>query len=87
MTRLRTTTAMLMVALGPTPAAACPTCIGQDPTLSAFFTTALLMSVLPLAMIGGLAVWIYRRGRARRRAASARPATGLESALAPGPRG
>lgn len=72
--------AALGVMLGPARAAACPVCIGQDPTLSAFFTTALLMSVLPLAMIGGLAFWVYRRGRARRRAASAHPSTALDSA-------
>lgn len=76
--------AALGVALGPAAAGACPVCVGQDPTLSAFFTTALLMSVLPLAMIGGLLFWMSRRSRARRRAESG--AGALEPALAPRPR-
>jgi hypothetical protein len=43
-------------------AEACPVCILADPkTAGTYLSTTLFMSVLPLAMIGGLIYWLKRR--------------------------
>ncbi len=55
---------------------ACSVCTAgrEDETQAAFRLTTLLLSVLPLAMFGGFALWLWRRARQRER-------TTLESAL------
>ena len=43
-------------------AQACPICILADPkTAGTYLNTTLFMSVLPLAMLGGLIYWLKRR--------------------------
>jgi hypothetical protein len=57
--------ALLFAALLPEAAAACSVCYGgEEESRSAFILTTVLLSVLPLAMIGSLVWWIARRVRA-----------------------
>lgn len=51
-------------------ALACSVCTAgrDDETQSAFRLTTLFLSVLPLSMFGGFALWIWRRARQRERA-------------------
>lgn len=50
----------------PDPALACAICFsGAEDTLVAFYTTALLLTLLPFALIGGIGFWFYRRTKAR----------------------
>jgi hypothetical protein len=51
--------------LTPVAAAACSVCFsGSEESRAAFIGTTVFLSVLPLAMIGGLVWWIRRRLRA-----------------------
>lgn len=48
----------------------CAVCVaGLEAALPWYFATAVVLSVLPFAFVGGLGFWLYRRARA----ASARP--------------
>jgi len=43
-------------------AAACPACLSTDPkTAGTYLGMTLMMSALPLALVGGLAYWLWRR--------------------------
>ena len=56
----------LLFALAPGAASACSVCFaGEEESRSAFIWTALLLSVLPPGMVGGMVWWIWRRSRAR----------------------
>lgn len=59
--RLLVLVAVLM--LTPDAALACPVCgtPGTEETGRAYFTMTLVLSGLPLAMIGGVGYWVYRR--------------------------
>ena len=56
-------TALLFLLLVPAPAFACPVCglAGSGETNGAYFVMTIIMSGLPLVMIGGVVFWIYRR--------------------------
>lgn len=55
----------LGILLAPETAGACTVCFsGRDETRAAFLATTLLLSVLPLAMIGALVFWLRRRALA-----------------------
>lgn len=42
-------------------AAACPACMSADPkTAGTYLGMTLMMSALPLALVGGLAYWLWR---------------------------
>lgn len=54
------------LALLPREALACSVCFfGKEDVLIVYLGTALAMSVLPLALIGGLTLWLRRRLRTR----------------------
>ena len=59
--------AILAALLGslPTIAAACAVCggNGNDRNRVAFLLTTLVLSLLPLALVGGVVVWLWRRSR------------------------
>ncbi len=58
--------AFALVAAHPAVARACPVCF--DPRAEnqeAFLSMTIFMSLLPLAMFGGLVLWIRRRAAAR----------------------
>lgn len=53
----------LVVAL-PDVAHACPVCFdASDENRMAFLTTAILLTFLPLGMVGGVGLWIRKRAR------------------------
>lgn len=56
---------LALVALAPLDAGACPLCIAaQDKGVQiAYMTASAFMSVLPLALVGGLILWLRRRAR------------------------
>jgi hypothetical protein len=57
----------LVVASFPAPAVACPVCFwGQSNSMVAYVATAVFLSMLPLAMIGAIVLWIRRRLRDER---------------------
>ncbi len=57
--------AALAVLLAPELAQACSVCFsGQDQSRTAFIVTTAFLSVLPLAFIAGMALWIRSRARA-----------------------
>jgi hypothetical protein len=57
--------AALAVALAPETAGACPVCFSaSDESRLSFLYTAIAMTGMPLAMIGGGAYWLARRARA-----------------------
>lgn len=59
--------AVALVAFGlPSQVLACPVCSPgrDDATRKAFFDTTIFLSLLPLAMFGGLVYWVVRRARA-----------------------
>jgi len=61
---LSTAVALLCGALLPEAATACAVCYGGgEESRNAFILTTVLLSVLPLAMIGSLGWWIWRRVR------------------------
>jgi hypothetical protein len=57
--------ASLLPALFPGAAAACAVCTSgrDDDTQRAFLLGTILLSTLPLALIGGIALWLRRRAR------------------------
>jgi hypothetical protein len=59
----RSCLAALLVALVPRIAAACPACFAaSDARVGQMYViTALLLSVLPFAVVGGIAWWCWRR--------------------------
>jgi hypothetical protein len=59
-------TAIAVLAIAPEAAYACSVCSAgrDDETRAAFIGTTVLLSVLPLALIGGMAWWVRRRSRA-----------------------
>jgi hypothetical protein len=64
--RPRLLAALLAAALVGLPAlaAACPACgVGNGRNTMAFFITTIFLSLLPLAFIGGLMLWIARSSR------------------------
>jgi hypothetical protein len=59
---------LLVMLAAPTLAVACPGCFGgTDPRVIWWFmASAVAMSLLPLAMIGGFVYWAAKRGHADR---------------------
>jgi hypothetical protein len=57
-----------LAASAPLAALACPVCFsnGNPRVLEAYYFTAAMMTVLPLALLGGVAAWIYRRAKRAR---------------------
>ena len=55
-----------LLLLAPGIASACPVCMGgrDDETRAAFLLTTLFLSVLPLALVGGVVWYLARRARA-----------------------
>ena len=55
-----------LLVLAPRIALACPVCMGgrDDATRTAFLLTTAFLTVLPLALIGGVVWWLTRRARA-----------------------
>ncbi len=46
------------------PLYACPVCfVGKEGTIATYLSTAVVLSLLPLAMVGAFSIWIYRRYR------------------------
>ena len=62
--RLPATTGLL--ALTPATSLACPVCFAgsSEHVLATYVLTAAVMTALPLAIVGGFAVWLRRRFRA-----------------------
>lgn len=58
------TTALLAIA-APAVALACPSCFAtaSPQVLRTYHFTALMMTLLPLLLLGAIAGWIYRRAR------------------------
>jgi hypothetical protein len=56
---------LALMALAPRAAEACAVCMAglDDEARSAFLVSTLVMSVLPLGMVGGFVVWLRRRAR------------------------
>ena len=55
---------MVLVMIMPEEAYACPVCFdSRDENRMAFFTTALLLTFLPLGMVGGVGLWMRKRFR------------------------
>ncbi len=74
--------AALAVLLAPELAQACSVCFsGQDQSRTAFIVTTAFLSVLPLALIAGMALWIRSRARALE-ARRSDPAPGLPASEA-----
>jgi len=68
---MRLALALLAVAASPTLALACAVCGAgqeQDRSQGAFLGTTILLSLLPLAMVGSFAGWLRHQTRERRRA-------------------
>lgn len=61
----RSVITVLGLLLIPAPLLACPVCglAGVEDNLTAYAVMTLVLSALPLAMIGGVVTWIYRRSR------------------------
>ena len=55
----------LWITLQPAVAAACPRCFSaaNPRVLETYYFTAVLLSLLPLAILGTFATWLYRRLR------------------------
>lgn len=54
----------LVIGVLPSSVWACSVCFAsRGASLQAYYGTAVLLSLLPLAMFGGLFFWIYRRHR------------------------
>jgi len=59
---IRWLAAAAALALAPAATLACPACMVTDPkNASTYLGMTLLMSALPLALIGGLAWWLWKR--------------------------
>jgi hypothetical protein len=51
-----------ILALTAAAAVACPACMSADPkTADTYLGMTLMMSALPLGLVGGLAYWLWRR--------------------------
>jgi Na+/melibiose symporter-like transporter len=63
MTFLRLLAALLFVVAAPAAALACPVCglAGPGNNGWAYLAMTIMMSVVPLAFIGGVVFWVYRR--------------------------
>ena len=49
------------------PVLACSVCfVAKKENLMAFFATGVLLSLLPLVLVGGVGLWLYRQAKARR---------------------
>lgn len=60
--RLLLTAAVSVVGMSPRLAQACAVCFSaSDETRDAFLGTTVFMTVLPLLMVGGVVVWMWRR--------------------------
>ncbi len=58
--------ALGLAAMLPGRALACPICFsGKADVLPAYFGTAALLSLLPLALLGGILLWFRRHMKAR----------------------
>jgi hypothetical protein len=69
---------LLVVALAPVGAWACPVCYGGNAgPLLTYFVTGVLLSVLPFGLIGVIAVWFYRQTRPPRPERAVRTAAEL----------
>jgi hypothetical protein len=56
--------ALVLVAIFPDVAHACPVCFdSSDENRQAFITTTAFLSLLPLGMVGGAGLWIRKRSR------------------------
>jgi hypothetical protein len=73
-----------LAALLPRAAAACAVCTSgrDDDTQRAFLLGTILLSTLPLALIGGISLWLRRRAReaAERERAAAPPRDAADAA-------
>jgi len=63
MTLTRVLIASLLLLTTPADALACPVCgtAGMENNGWAYFAMTMVLSGLPLAMIGGVVFWVYRR--------------------------
>lgn len=62
--RRRAVVLATVLALLPAVAQACPTCgVGNGRNKIAFFVTTVFLSLLPLAMLAGIILWIVRNSR------------------------
>ncbi len=71
---------MVVVALVVVPAAAlaCPSCVNtQEENRVAYLVTTAFLSLLPLAMMGGIGFWLWRSARAAARASAGEHTTPL----------
>ena len=67
----RTLIAAVLLSLIPAAAQACSACILADPkTSGTYLKMTLVMSALPLALLGGLTFWLWRRYSPRNSAAA-----------------
>jgi len=56
--------ALLLLALLPDVAAACPVCFdARDENRQAFLATTVFLSLFPLGMVTGVGMWIRKRSR------------------------
>jgi len=55
----------VFLVLAPRVAHACPVCFDpRDENRVAFLTTTVFLSLLPLALVAGVGLWLHRRARA-----------------------
>jgi len=70
----RFTTIALLLSWAPAAAQACSACILADPKTSAtYLRMTLVMSALPLALLGGVTYWLWRRYSPRSKASRVAP--------------
>lgn len=63
--------AALVSLLASSPALACAVCgAGDDPSKGSYVSMSIIISLLPLAMLGGIVGWVVHRTRAAEREAS-----------------
>lgn len=68
---IRLLVALAALAMIPAVAQACPACMVTDPqNAGTYLGMTLMMSALPLGMVGGLAYWLWRRYSQAARASS-----------------
>ena len=59
---MRQLIAAALVSCIPSAGWACPACMVNDPkTASTYFGMTLMLSALPLSLIGGIGYWLWRR--------------------------
>ncbi len=89
--RLVSTCALVVLTWAPRASWACSVCMTgrEDDNRIAFITTTVFLSLLPLAMLGGVIWWLHRRVRQQKREQETdhgrevvRPALGSRSASA-----